>query len=46
MMELPTNLVYLLPQSALMYLLIKCLSKPLVRAQLLDEGIAENIRII
>lgn len=45
-MELPKNLVYLLPQSALMYFVIKCLSKPLLRAQLLDEGIVENIRII
>lgn len=45
-MELPKNLVYLLPQSALMYFVIKSLSKPLLRAQLIDEEIALNIRII
>lgn len=44
--ELPKNLVYLFPQSILMFLLIKFLSKPLKSMGLLHEEIADNITII
>ena len=42
-MELPKNLVYLLPQSLMMFLLIKALSKVFLKAEVIDPRIAEDI---
>lgn len=43
--ELPKNIVYLFPQSILIFVLIKILSKPLKVMGLLNEEIADNITI-
>lgn len=42
---LPKNVLYLLPQSILLYLVIKALRFPLCRFGLLDEEIAQNISL-
>lgn len=44
--ELPKNLVYLIPQSVLMFILLKALSKPLKGIGILNEQIADNITIL
>lgn len=44
--ELPKNLVYLIPQSILMFILLKALSKPLKSIGILNEEIADNITIL
>lgn len=43
--SLPKNILYLLPQSILLFLVFKVLSKPLVSFQLIDEKIARNITL-
>ena len=44
--ELPKNLVYLIPQSILMFILLKALSKPFKGMGILNEQIADNITIL
>ena len=39
----PKNVLYLLPQSILLFLVIKALSKPLTSFGLIDQKISENI---
>lgn len=41
-MELPKNIVYLLPQSLLLYLVLKAVAMPLYHLNLMDERIAVN----
>ncbi|MDE6013995.1 MAG: hypothetical protein K2G50_03510, partial [Anaeroplasmataceae bacterium] len=43
--SLPKNILYLLPQSILLFVLFKLLSKPLVAFHLIDEKIAQNITL-
>ena len=44
--SLPKNIVYLIPQSALLYIIIKTLSPTLERMNLLPNGSSKNISII
>lgn len=46
LLSLPKNLVYLLPQSILLYLVVKALSPVLVRFRYLQESVANNISLI
>lgn len=43
--SLPKNIIYLLPQSILLYIVFKALSKPLMAFNLLDRRIGENISL-
>lgn len=43
--SLPKNILYLLPQSILLFVLFKLLSKPLAAFHLIDEKIAQNITL-
>lgn len=42
---LPKNVLYLLPQSILLYLILKVLAKPLSKFDLLSNKIAENVEL-
>lgn len=44
--SLPKNLIYLLPQSILLFLIIKALAKPLSRIGYMNEDVAQNITLI
>ena len=43
--SLPKNVLYLLPQSILLYLLFKAIAKPLSSFGLIDERISENVKL-
>ena len=43
--SLPKNLVYLLPQSILLFVALKALSRPLASAGLIDTKIKDHITI-
>jgi ECF transporter S component (folate family) len=43
---LPKNIIYLLPQSIVLYLIIKALAGPLKMFNLLDDDIADNITLL
>lgn len=43
--SIPKNVLYLLPQSILLFIVFKLLSKPLASFQLIDEKIAQNITL-
>lgn len=43
---LPKNLVYLLPQSILLYIVLKAVCRPIAAFGLIDERIGENVSII
>ena len=43
--SLPKNLLYLLPQSILLFLLFKALSKTLASLNLIDKSVSENINL-
>lgn len=43
---LPKNIIYLLPQSIVLYIIMKALAGPLKMFNLLDEEIADNITIL
>ena len=43
---LPKNIIYLLPQSIVLYIIIKAMAGPLKMFNLLDEEIADNITIL
>ena len=42
---LPKNVLYLLPQSILLYIVLKALAKPLAKFGLLNDKIAENVEL-
>ncbi len=44
--SLPKNLIYLLPQSILLFLIIKAVARPLSQLGYLNEEVAKNITII
>ena len=46
MISLPKNLIYLLPQSILLFLILKAVSNPLKHFNLVDYRICDNISII
>ncbi len=43
--SLPKNILYLLPQSILLYLLFKLLAKPLAKFNLIDDRISESVSL-
>ena len=42
---LPKNVLYLLPQSILLYILLRALAKPLAKFGLINNKIAENVEL-
>lgn len=44
--SLPKNLIYLLPQAILLFLVLKAVSRPMASFNLVDERIAKNISIL
>ena len=43
--SLPKNILYLLPQSILLFILFKAISKPLASFGFIDQRVSENIRL-
>lgn len=43
--SLPKNILYLLPQSILLFILFKAISKPMTSFGLIDQKISENIKL-
>lgn len=43
--SLPKNIIYLLPQSILLFLVFKMIAKPLARFGLIDNKIADNVEL-
>ncbi len=46
LIALPKNLLYLLPQSILLYIILRVICRPLAHYGLIDERIGENVSII
>lgn len=46
LLSLPKNIVYLIPQSILLYLVLKAVLPIIARSKLIDERIAKNISLI
>ena len=42
---LPKNIIYLLPQSILLFIVFKFIAKPLARFGLIDDKIANNVEL-